>query len=344
MTGRPAPARCRRHPRRLRRGDEAEPGGKLERQRGAERDRLAMQQPVGKPCRRLQRMTESMPEIEQRPFAGLALVAGDDGGLHAAADGDGVLARGAAGEHLAEIGVEPVEERGIAEQAVFDDLRISGPELPRREGIEQRGVGDHEDRLVERTDEVLAAARIDGGLAAHRGIDLGEQRRRHLDIVEAAPHRGGGEAGEIADHPAAERHHEVAALDPRRDQRLADAFETGKALGALPGADDDGAGRDPRRGQRGRGRVEVERRHHIVGDDGRLGARLERGGARAQRCDEAASDHDVIGAIAERDTHQLAIDRSRVDRGRISRPQRHGHGILLSPTGLQCRACRRRRR
>ena len=42
-------------------------------------------------------------------------------------------------------------------------------------------------------------------------------------IVDAAPHDRRGEAGEIADHAAAERDHEVAALDPRGEQRVADA-------------------------------------------------------------------------------------------------------------------------
>ena len=51
-------------------------------------------QPIGKPARRFQRMAESVAEIEQRPLAGLALVARDDRGLGAAAHRDGVLARG----------------------------------------------------------------------------------------------------------------------------------------------------------------------------------------------------------------------------------------------------------
>ena len=44
------------------------------------------------------------------------------------------------------------------------------------------------------------------------------KRRRHLHEVDPAPHAGRGEAGEIADHAAAERDHEIAALDARRDE------------------------------------------------------------------------------------------------------------------------------
>ena len=51
------------------------------------------EQPVGKTGRSLERVAEGMPEIEQRTVAGFALVAADDRSLHAAAHGDGVLAR-----------------------------------------------------------------------------------------------------------------------------------------------------------------------------------------------------------------------------------------------------------
>ena len=87
---------------------------------------------------RLQRMAEGVAEIEQLPVAGFALVARDDRRLGAAAHGDGVLARKtsrrfAAGENLAPVGLQPGEERGVAEQAVFDDLGIAGAEFARRQ-------------------------------------------------------------------------------------------------------------------------------------------------------------------------------------------------------------------
>ena len=44
-------------------------------------------------------------------------------------------------------------------------------------------------------------------------------------------------------------------------------------------------------------------RHRLVGDDGRRGARPQRGDARAQPGEEAAADRDVIGALAERHAH-----------------------------------------
>ena len=69
---------------------------------------------------------------------------------------------------------EPGEERRVAEQPVFHDLGVAGAELPRRKRGKRAGVGEHEARLMEGADEVLALLGVDAGLAADRGIDLGK--------------------------------------------------------------------------------------------------------------------------------------------------------------------------
>ncbi len=112
---------------------------------------------------------------------------------------------------VAPIGFEPGEEIGIAEQAVFDEFGIAGAEFALRQRIERRGVGQHQDRLMESADQILAVGGIDRGLAADRGIDLRQQRGRDLHVIEAAPRHRGGEAGEIAD--------DAAAQARRRDRR-----------------------------------------------------------------------------------------------------------------------------
>ena len=145
-------------------------------------------------------------------------------------------------KHVAPVRLQPGEEGGIAEQPVFGDLGIAGAEFALRQRVEQRGVGDHQDRLMEGADQVLAVRRIDAGLAADRGIDLRQQRGRHLHEVEAAPHARRGEAGEIADHAAAERDDQIAALDARRDDRLAHASRSvAKLLEPSPARHDDRA-------------------------------------------------------------------------------------------------------
>src|SRR4029077_13659801 len=201
---------------------ETKPGGELERANDAERDRLTMQQLAGEPRRRLEGVAESVAEIEQRALAGLALVARDDPGFAAACDRDRMLTGRTAREHILPIHLEPGKETRIAEQAEFRKLGVAGAKLARWQGVEQRGVGDDEGRLMERADKVLAVPRVDRGLAADRGIDLRQQCGWHLHDIEPAAQDRRGKAGEIADYTAAERDHHVVALDTRFEQPVAD--------------------------------------------------------------------------------------------------------------------------
>ena len=113
-----------------------------------------------------ERMAEGVAEIEQRAVALLGLVARDDGGLGFAAHRDGVAQLGAACEHRLPVRFEPGEEMRPVDQAVFDDFGIAGGEFARRQGGEAVGVGEHERRLMEGADQILAMRRIDAGLAA----------------------------------------------------------------------------------------------------------------------------------------------------------------------------------
>ncbi len=95
----------------------------------ADGDRLAMDQPVRIAGGGLERVPESVAEIEQRPLARLAFIGGDDGGLGGAADGDRPLACGAAGEHLRPAVLKPGEELGIVDEAVFGDFGVASAEV-----------------------------------------------------------------------------------------------------------------------------------------------------------------------------------------------------------------------
>ena len=50
-----------------------------------------------------------------------------------------------------------------------------------------------------------------------------------------------------------------------------------------------------------------------VGDDRGFRARLERGDALAERGEQAAADHDVVGACPERDAPLGSIDRAKLN-------------------------------
>ena len=81
-------------------------------------------------------------------------------------------------------------------------------------------IGNDQNRLMERADEILALARIDAGLAADRRVDLRKQCRRHLHEIEAAPGGCSREACKIANHAAAKRYDEIVAFDTRGDASL----------------------------------------------------------------------------------------------------------------------------
>ncbi len=213
----------------------------------------------------------------------------------------------AAGEYVFPIGFEPGEEGGVAKQAVFGDFGVAGAEFALRQRIKQSRIGNNQNRLMESADEILAVAGVDGGLAADRGVHLRQQCGRHLDIIEAAPHHGRGESGEIADDAAAERDDKIAALDARGDDGLANLFEDRKAFRAFAGRDDDAIALHAGlfKGRFG-GRQDVAR-DVLVGDDEGLGAGPQRGDACAKRSDDPAPDHDVVAARAKLDFNDRRI-------------------------------------
>ena len=243
-------------------------------------DAFAVEQPIGKSGRGFQRMAESMAEIEQRAFAGLALVARHDRRLGAARGRDGVFARGAAGEDVGMVGLEPGEEGLVAEHAIFGDFGVAGAELARRQRVEHGRVGDHQHRLMKGAEQIFAVRRIDPGLAADGRVDLRQQRGRHLHEIDAAAQDRRRKAGEIADHAAAERDHQIVALDLGRDQRFADLFEAGIGFEPSPSSTMIREVAIAGRRQRGFGFLKPIFGNVAVGDDGGARARPQ-GGERA---------------------------------------------------------------
>ena len=239
---------------------------------------------------------------------------------------------GVAAEHRAPAPLEPAEEARVADEPVFGDLGVARPQLAQRQGREHVGIGDDERRLVERADQVLALRRVDAGLAADRAVDLGEQGRRHLHEADAAAQDRSGEAREIADHAAAERDDEIAALQAHPQQPLAQRAELAEALGRLAGRQHDRAGQPVLRPEACLEHRKMQARHVLVRDDaaprlGEAGRDQPAGGGEQPRPDEY-----VVGAGAERHVHAAAgaLDgEERVDDGR-----HQGTGAVVVVHGL----------
>ena len=113
----------------------------------------------------------------------------------------------------------------ITNQAILDHFRITGGQFTRRQGLQHPRINQHQTRLIERTDHVLAAGMIDGCLAPHRGIHLGQQGGGHLYEVNAALVAGCREADHIADHPPPQCNQGGGARVTLAHQRIKDRFQ-----------------------------------------------------------------------------------------------------------------------
>ena len=192
---------------------------------------------------------------------------------------------------------QPGEEVGHVDDAVFDDLGITGAEFAGDQGVEHARIGQHQARLIERADQVLSLGRVDCGLAADRGIDLGQQGRRDLNEIDAAQGQRRADARQIPDHAAAERDQRRLAVDPHFQQFAADLFQMGEILGLFAGLQHDGLARDPGGRQRlGEGRQVSRLSDVFIGNDDDPVRAQHRFDMLARIGQQTTADQDVVAA------------------------------------------------
>ena len=203
------------------------------------------------------------------------------------------------------------KKSGVAHQPVFDDLAIPGAHLAARQCRQARRVGEHQARLVEGADEVLAGAGVEGGLAADRAVDLRQEGRRDLHEIDAAQQGRRGEPGDVADHPAAQCHQHRAAFDAAGQDIVDQPAEMGEILGPLARRQHDRVLRDAVLGEAGAERRQVMARDILVGDDDGLAPAQQRRHQGAGARDQPGTDQDVIAAFAELDAQLVEGARGR---------------------------------
>ena len=154
----------------------------------------------------LYRVGDGVAEVQDLPESALTAVCGDDVGLdpHTAGDQGGdrggkVGGRGAVVADGAGKVEDGVKVGCVGDDAVLDHLGEPAAQHVVRKRGQQLRVDDDGRRVMKRADEVLANGRIDGGFAADRGVNHGEQRGRHLHDGETAHEGGGHESGQVAD-------------------------------------------------------------------------------------------------------------------------------------------------
>jgi hypothetical protein len=250
----------------------------------------------------LEGVGQGVAVVERGPQPGaFVLVGRDDGGLDGRGAGDDV---GQDGRVAAEEGGGGplVGQRGgelpVAHEGVLGHLAESGPVLPVGEARQGVDVADDRHRLVEGADEVLALGQVDAGLAADRRVDLGQERRRHLEAGDPAVVGGGREPGGVTDHAAAEGRHGIAPQEAPGSEAPAERLHRRQALRrfAVVHEEDVGGGAGGvEGGQQGFGVPVGDGR---LADDGDAGPAGER---RRGPVEDARPDDDVVAPGAEID-------------------------------------------
>ncbi len=154
---------------------------------------------------------------------------------------------------------------------------------------------------MEGADQVLALGCVDRGLAAHRGIHLGQEGGGDLHEADAALVDGRREAREVAHHAAPEGHDQVAAIKLEVEQAAGQLGQMGEALGLLAGRQGDQLGLDARLLQAVQQRPAVGGGDGLVGDHRSARTFQQRPQQLSRLGQQARTDQYRIGPLGEPD-------------------------------------------
>ena len=214
---------------------------------------------------------------------------------------------------------EVAEKLGIENHAVLDHFGQPGAILALAQRRQHGRVDEHSGRLPEGADHVLGARQIDAHLAADRAVDLRQQRGWHLHEAQPAGERGGDEAGQVADHAAADGNHDRLAIGADGQQLVPQAGGRVDRLRGFTRLDDQQVDGHSVLGQAFGSRGGVRPLDVQVGDDYGVRRLAPALGPLAQRGQIARADLDRIASRVK-----LDVDRghARVPRDVRSGPRR----------------------
>ena len=147
--------------------------------------------------------------------------------------------RAIAGTQIGALGLQPREEWGIAQQPVLDRLGVAGKEVAPVQGLQHADIGQHQPRLVEGAEQILAVPGVDARFAADGTVNLGQKCGRDMDEVKAAQHDCGGESRDVADDAAAQRDQGRGALNTGVEKTVCQVLQVRQVLGGLAGRQHD---------------------------------------------------------------------------------------------------------
>ncbi len=145
---------------------------------------------------------------------------------------------------------------------------------------------------MEGPDVVLALGQIDPGLAAVGRIDLGDERRRHLDDRDTALVDRRAESDEIAGDAATEGEQRILAADAGARELTQQRLRLAEALRLLPAGDLDRSTALDHRHQPAGGREGV-----AIGEPEQAGARAQIGSGAVEQLRRAGADERRIRPV-----------------------------------------------
>jgi len=146
--------------------------GESKRSEQPQRNRVPVAQALVS-CGGLQCVREGVAEVQDRTASLVERISETDPGLERRRPADQLV--------LAEL-----PERTARQEPGLHHLRHAFAALSLTQSREDVRIDDDACRIVKRADEVLPGREVDGRLAADRGVDLPEQRRRHCEPAHAA--------------------------------------------------------------------------------------------------------------------------------------------------------------
>ena len=238
-------------------------------------------------------MAEGVAEVQQTANAGIMLVSGHQRRLHPQA----------AGDHARPVGgltLQLVQNGGITDHAVFDDLRHTAAPLAPGQSGKAIGVHQHHTGLVNASQQVFALRQIHRRFAAHGAVHLRQQRSGQVGQCHAPLITGGGKARQIAGDTAAQSQQAVGPGEVLSGQLAAQGKAGLRRLVRLACREGQQLTGQPGSTETVQHRAAIQRRHCVVRRH-RPAAAGKRGQQRARLRQRTAADMNGIAALRQRD-------------------------------------------
>ena len=255
--------------------------------------------------RQLKGVADGVAEVQRHPQAGVPLVLKHYLPLQIAAGADHLLnVIHYAGPAAA--AVQQLKELPVPDAAVFDHLGHAVGEGAVAEGVETVRIDQHPLGLPEGPGQIFSGLKVDGHLAPHGGVHLGQQSGGDLDEVHPPEEGGGGKARQVAHHAAAQGCHPVSACHTEGHHFFPQQDQLFRTLGRLSGGD--GAAEDlkARPLQAVRRPLQIQGQHIAVGHHRQLpGPGEQRPTALPRLVQQATLDLDLIFPAREGHSQRL---------------------------------------